>query len=49
MPGASDEHELVSGNLFAAFHQKAKGGGCRVYKSDMKLLIKLHHADLFVA
>lgn len=37
MAGASDDHELVAGNLFAAIHGHLRGTGCRVYKGDMKL------------
>ena len=35
MAGASDEHELVAGNLFAVLHAYLKGKPCRVFKDGM--------------
>ncbi len=46
MAGASDSHELVSGNLFAAIHNHLRGKGCRVYKGDMKLRYRAGSVDL---
>jgi Uma2 family endonuclease len=47
MAGASDNHELAAMNLSGALLQHLRGKGCRVYKSDMKLRLELHRADLF--
>lgn len=46
MAGASDNHELVAGNLFAALHNHLRGKGCRVYKGDMKLRFRAGAVDL---
>ncbi len=46
MAGASDSHELVSGNLFATIHGHLRGKGCRVYKGDMKLRYRAGSVDL---
>ncbi|MFT5466613.1 MAG: Uma2 family endonuclease [Verrucomicrobiales bacterium] len=46
MAGASDNHELVAGNIFAAIHGHFRGKGCRVYKGDMKLRFKTPLVDL---
>jgi len=47
MAGASDDHELVAGNLFAALLTHLRGKGCRVYKSDMKLRLQFREKTLF--
>ncbi|MCW1884262.1 Uma2 family endonuclease [Luteolibacter flavescens] len=47
MAGASREHELVGGNLFASIHGHLRGKGCRTYKSDMKLHTEVIGADIF--
>lgn len=39
MVGASDRHNLLAGNLFAALHQTPRGGPYQVFMSDMKLRI----------
>ncbi len=43
--GASDNHALVVGNIFAGLHHHLKGKGCRVYAADMKLKVSLKYAD----
>ncbi len=40
MAGASEAHNLVSGNLFALLHAHLRGTGCRVFMADMKTLIQ---------
>ncbi len=45
MAGASDSHDLVTGNIFGELRQHLKGGPCRAYTADMKLKIQLQHAD----
>jgi hypothetical protein len=37
MAGASEKHELIKGNLFAAIHGHLRGGLCKAYSSDFKL------------
>ena len=46
MAGASDRHELVSGNLFATLHGHLRGGPWRVFKSDMMLRLRLATSDV---
>lgn len=45
MAGASDKHDLVTGNIFADLHRHLRGKGCRVHTADMKLKVKLKHAE----
>ena len=40
MVGARREHVVVSGNLYAAFKQRLRGGPCQAYVSDLKLRIE---------
>jgi Uma2 family endonuclease len=47
MAGASDTHELIAGNLFAALHAHLKGKPCQVFKDGMKLRLQLTSRDLF--
>lgn len=37
MAGASERHNLLAGNLFAACHGPARAKGCRPFMSDMRL------------
>jgi Uma2 family endonuclease len=37
MAGASDAHVTIAGNLFAIIRNHLRGGGCRVYMSDMRV------------
>ncbi len=46
MAGASDGHELVAGNVFAALLAHLRGKGCRVFKSDMKLRLRFREKPL---
>ncbi len=39
MAGASDEHNTINGNIFAALHQQLKKRPCKVYQSDMRVQI----------
>lgn len=50
MTGASDRHNEIAGNLFAALHAHLRGSGCRVYISDMKLRIadNFYYPDILV-
>jgi Uma2 family endonuclease len=40
MVGARREHVVVSGNLYAAFRQRLRGGPCQAYVSDLKLRVE---------
>jgi len=35
MVGASEEHNLIAGNIFASLHSQIKGQPCKVFQSDM--------------
>jgi Uma2 family endonuclease len=39
MGGASREHNLIVGNVFASIHTQLRGRGCEVYSSDMRIHI----------
>jgi len=39
MAGASENHNLISGNLFFNLRNKSQGNQCKVFSSDMKLKI----------
>ena len=39
MAGAGERHNRIAGNLFATLHSAARGTGCGVYISDMKLRV----------
>jgi Uma2 family endonuclease len=45
MVGARREHVVVSGNLYAAFKQRLRGGPCQAYVADLKL--RVEKADAF--
>ncbi len=40
MAGAGEKHNLISGNLYSALRQKARGTDCRTFIADMKLYIE---------
>ena len=50
MTGASDRHEEIAGNLFAALHAHLRGRPCRVYSSNLKIRVddNFYYSDLFV-
>jgi Uma2 family endonuclease len=48
MAGASEEHNLISGNLFAALQSHLKGKPCRGFIHDMKLRLQVAGDDLFL-
>jgi Uma2 family endonuclease len=37
MAGASEEHNLIAGNIFASLHSQVRKQGCRAYISDMRI------------
>ena len=45
MAGARREHVVVSGNLYAAFKQRLRGGPCQASVADLK--VRLEAADAF--
>lgn len=45
MGGARREHVVVSGNLYAAFKHRLRGGPCQAYVADLKLRVAA--ADAF--
>ena len=47
MAGASEEYNLISGNIFALIRPHLRGTGCRAFVSDMKVKIELQNADIF--
>lgn len=47
MAGASEDHELVAGNFFAAIHAHLRGKPCRVFKDGMKARLTMKDRDLF--
>jgi Uma2 family endonuclease len=47
MAGASEKHEVLKGNLFAAIHGHLRGGPCKAYSSDFKLRLQIDRRDLF--
>ncbi len=50
MTGASDRHEEIAGNLFAALYAHLRGTPCRVYGSNLKIRVEnnFYYPDLFV-
>src|SRR5438270_11210119 len=47
MAGASEEHNAVAGNLFAALHAHLRGKPCRVFFVDMKVRLLITRTDTF--
>ena len=47
MAGASEQHEVVALNLSASLLAHMRGRGCRVFKGDMKVRLRLNEIDLF--
>jgi Uma2 family endonuclease len=47
MGGASDGHNLIAGNIFAALHGHLRGGPCRAYVNDMKVRAVVNGDDYF--
>jgi len=39
MAGASERHNLISGNVFAALHAQFRKRPCKVYSNDMRLKV----------
>jgi Uma2 family endonuclease len=47
MAGASEAHNTIAGNVFAAIHPRLRGGPCRAYVSDFKVHLQIAGEDLF--
>ncbi|PAX51137.1 Uma2 family endonuclease [Brunnivagina elsteri] len=47
MAGASEEHNLIAGNIFTLIRPHIRGTSCRVFVSDMKVKLKVQKADIF--
>src|SRR5262249_2228183 len=47
MAGASEEHNLIAGNVFAALRAHLRGKECVLFTFDMKVRVYLSAADLF--
>lgn len=47
MSGGSEAHNVISGNLYAAFRSRFKGHPCRVFMADMKLRLNIAEDDIF--
>ena len=51
MSGGSANHATISGNIYAILRSLLRGGPCRVYNSDMKVLVsekRYFHPDVTV-
>ncbi|MBM3852091.1 MAG: Uma2 family endonuclease [Verrucomicrobia bacterium] len=47
MAGTSEAHNLIAGNIFAAFHAHLRGGPCKAYIADFKVRLEINREDLF--
>lgn len=47
MAGATANHNLISGNAFAALHAHLRGKPCRVFMADMKVRMLVQQRDVF--
>lgn len=47
MVGASDRHNLIAGNLFAALRPHVRGSPCQLFISDMKVRLQVAGEDAF--
>jgi Uma2 family endonuclease len=47
MAGASEEHNAVAGNIFAALHSHLRGKPCRAFMVDLKVRLQIARADIF--
>lgn len=51
MAGASEEHNIIAGNIFALLRPHLRGSSCRVFVSDMKVKVQddiFYYPDLLV-
>jgi len=47
MAGASEEHNTLAGNIFAALHTHIGDGPCRVLMADMKVRLQIARDEVF--
>jgi Uma2 family endonuclease len=47
MAGASEEHNVISGNIYSPLHEHLRGHRCRAFMNDMKVLPRPQERDLF--
>lgn len=47
MTGATEPHELICGNLFAAIHAHVRGGPCNAYMQGFSVRLKINDEDIF--
>jgi len=47
MAGGSFNHDMISGNVYAALHSFARSGSCLAFTSNMKLKIEAHNLYLY--
>ena len=47
MAGASEKHNVIAGNVFAAFHAHLRGGPCKAYMADFKVRLEINREDIF--
>src|SRR5438270_13833452 len=47
MSGASEEHNIIAGNIFAALREHLRGHRCRVYMNDLKVKLRIGAEDVF--
>lgn len=47
MAGGSFNHDMISGNSYAALHEFARGGPCLAFTSNMKLRVEAHNLYLY--
>jgi len=47
MAGASEDHNIVAGILFAALHSHLRGKPCRAYTADLKVRLEIPRTDIF--
>ena len=47
MAGASNVHNIIAGNVFAALHYHLDGSPCVPYVSDMRVRVKAANEELF--
>ncbi|MEA5514532.1 Uma2 family endonuclease [Nodularia sp. UHCC 0506] len=46
MAGASEEHNLISGNIYNLLRSHLRGSSCRAFMSDMKVKVKVQNAEI---
>jgi Uma2 family endonuclease len=47
MVGASAEHNIIAGNLFAAMRAHLRGRGCQVFIADVKVQLQIAGSNVF--